>query len=100
MPRVSAKLLAELFRANVLAMRNKEGLIDDAFIAMIMKWRHTSEFIVDNSVRIARDDAAGMTNLAQYIIRSPFSISTAEEFIATITSRTAIAGMAETVTPG
>jgi hypothetical protein len=75
MPRVSTKPLAELFRANVLAMLKKEGLIDDAFIAMIMKWRHTSGFSVDNSVRIARDDAAGMTNLAQYIIRSPFSIA-------------------------
>jgi hypothetical protein len=69
------KPLAELFRANVLAMLKKEGLIDNAFIAMIMKWRHTSGFSVDNSVRIARDDAVGVTNLAQYIIRSPFSIA-------------------------
>ncbi len=80
---------------------------------MIMKWRHTSGFSVDNSVRIARDNESGTTALAQYIIRSPFSeaklsynntgtvvyrskmthgknkqnfsISTAEEFIATIT---------------
>lgn len=81
---------------------------------MIMKWRHTSGFSVDNSVRIACEDETGITNLAQYIIRSPFSlaklndkhetgmviyrsrmshgknkknfsISTAEEFIARIT---------------
>ena len=49
-------------------------MTDDAFIAMIMKWRHTSGFSVDNSVSIARDDDVGITNLAQYIIRSPFSI--------------------------
>ncbi len=114
MPRVGIKPLAELFRANVLSMLKKEGLIDDAFISMIMKWRHTSGFSVDNSVCIARDDEAGITNLALYIIRSPFStnkisyndetgivvyrskmthgknkknfsISTAEEFIAAIT---------------
>jgi len=42
---------------------------------MIMKWRHTSGFSVDNSVCIARDNEAGITNLAQYIIRSPFSIN-------------------------
>ncbi|MCF6188746.1 MAG: transposase, partial [Desulfobulbaceae bacterium] len=114
MPKLNITPLAGLFRANVLAMLNEEGLIDDAFIAMIMKWRHTSGFSVDNSVNIARDDDKGITNLAQYIIRSPFStkkitynddtgmvvyrskmthgknkknfsISTAEEFIAAIT---------------
>ena len=94
MPRISIKPLAELFRANVLTMLKRNELIDDQFIAMIMKWRHTSGFSVDNSVCIARDDEVGVTNLAQYIIRSPFSISknkknfkffTAEEFIAAIT---------------
>ncbi len=75
MPRVSTKPLAELFRANLLAMLKKEGLIDNSFIAMLMKWRHTSGFSVDNSVRIARDDETGITNLAQYIIRSPFSLT-------------------------
>lgn len=73
MPRIDIKPLAELFRANVLSMLKMEGLIDDAFSTMIMKWRHTSGFSVDNSVCIARDDEAGITNLAQYIIRSPFS---------------------------
>ena len=40
---------------------------------MLMKWNHTSGFNVDHSVRIATDDQAGLTNLAQYIIRNPFS---------------------------
>jgi len=73
MPKLNITPLAELFRASVLSMLKKEGLIDDAFITIIMKWRHTSGFSVDNSVYIARDDQAGITNLAQYIIRSPFS---------------------------
>ena len=74
MPKIAIQPLAELFRANVLSMLQKEGLIDDDFVTMIMKWRHTSGFSVDNSVCIARDDENGITNLAQYIIRSPFSI--------------------------
>jgi len=37
MPRIDIKPLAELFRANVLSMLKKKGLIDDTFIAMIMK---------------------------------------------------------------
>ncbi|HIP82492.1 MAG TPA: transposase [Desulfocapsa sulfexigens] len=74
MPKLNITPLAELFRGSVLSMLKEEGVIDDAFIAMIMKWRHTSGFSVDNSVSIARDDDVGITNLAQYIIRSPFSI--------------------------
>ncbi len=114
MPRLNISPLAELFRASVLSMLKEEGLVDDAFIAMVVTWRHTSGFSVDNSVCIARNDEAGITSLAQYIIRSPFStkkisynddtgmvvyrskmthgknkknfsISTAEEFLAAIT---------------
>ncbi len=73
MPKISIKPLAALFRAKVLAMLKKEGLLDDKFITMIMRWSHSSGFSVDNSVRIGRDDETGITNLAQYIIRSPFS---------------------------
>jgi hypothetical protein len=75
MSKISIQPLEELLRANVLSMLKKEGLIDDKFITMIMKWRHSSGFSVNNSVRIARDDENGITNLAQYIIRSPFSVS-------------------------
>lgn len=67
MPKISIAPLAELFRANLLAMLNKEGLIDDAFITMIMKWHHNSGFSVDNSVRISSDDETCITNLAQYV---------------------------------
>ena len=114
MPRVNLKPLAALFRARLLKMLVKEGVIDESFVSMLMKWNHTSGFNVDNSVRIEKGDQAGLTNLAQYIIRNPFSlaklsytnstgmvtyrskmthgknkknfsISTAEEFIAAIT---------------
>jgi len=73
--RSPVKQLAELFWANVLKMHMKEGLIDEAFVQMIMKWRHISGFSVDNSVRIKKGDCKGLTVLAQYIIRSPFSLS-------------------------
>jgi hypothetical protein len=73
MARVPVAPLTELFRARVLAMLKREGLIDDILIANIMKWRHTSGFSVHNSVRISARDETGITNLAQYIMRSPFS---------------------------
>jgi len=42
MPKVNLQPLTEFFRAHVLKMLKKEGLIDDSFIKMILKWRHTS----------------------------------------------------------
>ncbi len=74
MPKVDLRPLRELFRAYVLKMLKKEGLIDDAFKTMIMKWRHTSGFSVHNEVRIKPDDDKGIENLSQYIIRNSFSL--------------------------
>lgn len=65
--------LAELVRANVLTMLKRKGLIDDRLIANLMTWRHTSGFSVHNGVRLARDDQAGQTAVAQYILRNPFA---------------------------
>ncbi len=75
MPKVDLRPLAELFRASVLKMLQKEGRIDDAFIKMIMAWRHNSGFCVHNEVRIIQGDTKGIENLAQYIIRNTFSLA-------------------------
>lgn len=53
----------------------KEGMIDESFVAILMEWNHTSGFNVDNSVRIEKGAYAGVTNLAQYIVRNPFSLA-------------------------
>jgi hypothetical protein len=74
MPKVALHPLRELFRAHVLKMLKKEGLLDDTFITMIMKWRYTSGFSVHNEVRIKPDDDKGIKNLSQYIIRNTFSL--------------------------
>ena len=74
MPRIALKPLRELFRANVLTMLKKEGCIDDTFIEKIMKWRHTSGFSAHNGMQVKRQDTNGQEALAQYIIRSPFSL--------------------------
>ncbi len=75
MPKTDVLPLTELFRAAVLTMLKKEGLVIDLFIDKLLKWRHTSGFSVDNLVRIKRNDEKGLTALAQYIIRSPFSVA-------------------------
>ena len=40
---------------------------------MIRKWRHNSGLSVHSEVRIKPDDAKGIENLSQYIIRNSFS---------------------------
>ncbi len=74
MPKVDLRPLRELFRVYVLKMLKKEGLIDDTFVQMILKWRHTSGFSVHNQVRIRPEDDKGIENLSQYIIRNAFSL--------------------------
>ncbi len=74
MPKADLKPLREIFRALVLKMLKKEGLIDDTFIKMLMSWQHVSGFNAHNKVRIKKDDEKGMENLSQYIIRNTFSL--------------------------
>lgn len=74
MPKVDLRPLREIFRALVLKMLKKEGLIDDTFIKMLMSWRHISGFNVHNEVRIKPNDENGIENLSQYIIRNTFSL--------------------------
>jgi hypothetical protein len=74
MPKVDLRPLREIFRAHVLKMLKKEGLIDETFIKMIMQWQHVSGFNVHNQVRIKPNDDKGIENLSQYIIRNSFSL--------------------------
>ena len=74
MPKVDLRPLRELFRAHVLKLLKKEGLIDDSFIKMIMAWQHVSGFNIHNEVRIKPDDEKGIESLSQYIIRNTFSL--------------------------
>ena len=70
MPKVDLRPLQELFPAHVLKMLKKKGVIDDAFIKMLMGWQHVSGFNVHNEVRIKPKDEHGLENLSQYIIRN------------------------------
>ena len=74
MPKVILSRLRELFRAYVLKMLKKEGLVDENFIKMVMFWRHVSGFNIHNEVRIRADDDKGIENQSQYIIRNTFSL--------------------------
>lgn len=81
MPKVDLYPLRELFRAHVLKMLKKEGLIDDIFIEMIMKWRHASGFNVHNEVRIQPEDEQGIENLSQISDQRETSVYHSQYFL-------------------
>jgi len=63
-----------MFAERVFAFLLAEHKINDEIAGNMRSWRH-SGFSVDNSVRIAKGDKAGMQRLIQYIARCPFSLT-------------------------
>lgn len=73
LPPIPRKLLEPWFRAEVLALLRREGLISDRLAERMLAWRHTG-FSAHNSVRLGARDAEGRRRLAQYMLRAPFSL--------------------------
>ena len=73
LPPLPRKVLEPWFRAEVLALLRREGLVSDLLAERMLAWRHTG-FSVHNSVRVRAADAAGRRRLAQYMLRAPFSL--------------------------
>ena len=73
LPPIPRKVLEPWFRAEVLALLRREGLISEALAERMLAWRHTG-FSAHNTVRVCAGDAAGRRRLAQYMLRAPFSL--------------------------
>ena len=72
LPRISNQRLEKIFAAKVLAMLIKEKAISKEIADKILSWKH-SGFSAYTDTLIQTDDENGLTNLAEYIVRSPFS---------------------------
>ena len=85
LPRTGIKPLEKLFRARLIAFLVEKGLLPADRARMLMGWKH-SGFNVHHSRRVNQNQkedppsrsacygATSMGRLAQYIIRSPFSL--------------------------
>lgn len=71
LPPVPHRLLERRFRDEVLAMLVHEAGISKDLVQRITAWRHTG-FSVHNGVKVR--NAAGRKQLAQYMLRAPFSL--------------------------
>jgi hypothetical protein len=72
-PRAPTQPLEDLFRARVLKLLRREGKIDDRQIRALLGWKH-SGFSAWRGEPISRRDRRAQENLAQYVMRNPFSV--------------------------
>jgi Putative transposase len=72
-PKIDLYTLEHLFRHRVLHMLLRQRRIDEIVIRKLLGWRH-SGFSLHNAVRIGAHDAEGRRAVAEYILRSPFSL--------------------------
>ncbi len=73
LPNVSLQPLEELFRARVIAFLAERGLLPPERARMLLSWKH-SGFNCHRSRRVGPNEDKDRERLAQYIIRSPFSL--------------------------
>ncbi|HEX7549551.1 MAG TPA: transposase [Candidatus Methylomirabilis sp.] len=72
-PKIDLSVLEHLFRHRVHQMLLGERRIDETLIRTLLGWRH-SGFSLHNAVRIGPHDIEGRRAVAEYILRSPFSL--------------------------
>ncbi len=73
LPDVSLQPLEELFRVRVITFLLEKGLLPPKRARMLRDWKH-SGFNIHQSRRVGPDEDKDRERLAQYIIRSPFSL--------------------------
>ena len=71
LPPVPRKVLEPWFRAEVLALLRREGLVTESLARKMLAWRHTG-FSAHNAVRVGARDVSARRRLAQYMLRAPF----------------------------
>jgi hypothetical protein len=66
--------VARTVQRHVLRAFRRREILDDATVADMLDWQATGGFSVDASVRIERDDRAGVERLVRYCARPPFAL--------------------------
>ena len=74
LPPIDKQLLRTAWEDRVFELYVSEGLLDPATVEEMRRWPH-SGFSVDNGTDVPARDTAGLTRLAQYMLRCPFSLA-------------------------
>ena len=73
LPDAPIQPLEELFRAKVINLLVEEKLLPPERVQVLYSWKH-SGFTVHAGDRVAPEAKADLEDLAQYILRNPFSV--------------------------
>ena len=73
LPETPLKPLEELFRAKVIRLLVQEQLLPPERVQVLYSWKH-SGFNVHAGARVPPEAKAQLEDLAQYILRNPFSV--------------------------
>ncbi len=71
---ISTTVIAEIFRARLLAVLLEQGVITQELIDMLMTWNHNSGFNVHTSERINGSDGDAVERVARYMSRAAISV--------------------------
>jgi hypothetical protein len=75
---ISTSIIAEIFRARLLAVLLEQGVISQELIDMLMTWNHNSGFNVHAKGRISGAEGDAIENVARYMSRAAISVERVE----------------------
>ncbi len=75
---ISNSVIAEIFRARLLTVLLKQGVIKQELINMLMSWNHHSGFNVHVRGQIDGADGDAIENIARYMSRAAISVDRVE----------------------
>lgn len=75
---ISTTVIAEIFRARLLAVLLKQGIITGELIDMLMTWKHNSGFNIHTKGRINGSDGNAIEKVARYMSRAAISVKRVE----------------------
>jgi hypothetical protein len=76
--RISPDVIAEIFRARLLAVLLNQGVIKQKLIDLLMSWNHNSGFNVHSKGHIKGSNEEAIEKVARYMSRAAISVERVE----------------------
>ena len=71
---ISTAVIARIFRARLLSVLQKQGIIREELVRMLLAWNHNSGFNVHSRGQIDGEDAEEVEDVARYMSRAAISV--------------------------
>ncbi len=74
MPYLDTKAAELLFRHKVIRLLDKEGLLSQERIELLLSWQEHTGFSAHKTVAVEPEDPEAVERLARYLLRPPLSL--------------------------